>query len=41
VVAADPFVHLSLNEFADLERSTTEPFLDRLERLWNEGALAG
>lgn len=40
-VPVDPFAHLSLHAFADLERSPAEPFLDRLERLWNEGALAG
>lgn len=36
----DPFAGLSLDQFAELETSSDEPFLDRLERMWIEGVLA-
>jgi hypothetical protein len=32
-MGADPFAHLSLAEFAALEKGGDEPFFDRLERL--------
>lgn len=38
--SVDPFAALSAQEFVELERSTAEPFLDRLERLSSEGKLA-
>lgn len=37
--AKDPFEALSTAQFAALETSDEEPFLDRLERLWAEGAM--
>ena len=39
VVFGDPFADVPRGEFAALETSSEEPFLDRLERLWNDGAL--
>lgn len=36
-VGPDPFADLSLEQFDALERS--EPLLDRLDRLWEQGAL--
>lgn len=38
-VPVDPFAGLTTHEFAELERSEAEPFLDRLERLWVDGVL--
>jgi hypothetical protein len=35
----DPFKDLGLEEFAGVEMNETEPFLDRLDRLWSEGVL--
>lgn len=35
----DPFEQLSLKAFAELETSATEPFFDRLDRMWDEGQL--
>src|SRR5688572_25388511 len=38
-MGTDPFAHLSLPEFAALEKDGSEPFLDRLEHLWRERKL--
>jgi len=35
----DPFADVPRGEFADLETSSDETFLDRLERMWNDGML--
>jgi hypothetical protein len=35
----DPFEKLTLDEFAELELDPKERFLDRLNRLWDEGTL--
>jgi hypothetical protein len=35
----DPFGDLALEEFAALEVARDVPFLDRLDRLWEEGAI--
>lgn len=35
----DPFASLSLAQFGALEADASEPFLDRLERLWHENEL--
>lgn len=35
----DPFVALPDDEFIALETSRDEAFLDRLERMWNDGTL--
>jgi hypothetical protein len=32
----DPFRGLSLEQFAAVEADTNEPFMDKLDRLWNE-----
>jgi len=39
VPQTDPFGHLSLEEFAELELDKRESFQDRLNRLWDEGVL--
>ena len=39
VCLPDPFSDLSREEFIALELSTEELFFDRLERMWNDGAL--
>ena len=35
----DPFAGLDLEAFARLEMASDPPFLDRLDRLWDEGTL--
>jgi hypothetical protein len=35
----DPFADVLRGEFGALEMSNEDPFLDRLERLWNDGSL--
>lgn len=35
----DPFADVPRGEFGALEMSSNEPFLDRLERMWNNGTL--
>jgi hypothetical protein len=35
----DPFAALPDDEFVALETSRDEPFLDRLEGMWNDGTL--
>jgi hypothetical protein len=35
----DPFATLPDDEFIALETSREEAFLDRLERMWSDGAL--
>jgi len=39
VTQTDPFARLSLEQFAALEVDPRERFLDRLNRLWDEGKL--
>jgi hypothetical protein len=39
VAFPDPFAEVPRGEFAALETSGEEAFLDRLERLWSNGAL--
>jgi len=36
---ADPFAAVPRGEFGALETSREEPFLDRLERMWNDDSL--
>ena len=38
-VLADPFADLNLDQFAELEIDSKEPFSDRLNRMWKEGKL--
>jgi len=35
----DPFINMSLEEFAQLELSETDNFIDRLDLLWDEGKI--
>jgi hypothetical protein len=35
----DPFEHLTLEQFAELELDEAENFLDRLDRLWEAGEI--
>lgn len=39
VKQTDPFANLTLDDFAELELDSKERFLDRLNRLWEEGKL--
>jgi hypothetical protein len=38
-MGGDPFAHLSLAEFAALEKDGDKPFFDKLEHLWRERKL--
>jgi hypothetical protein len=38
-VPRDPFASYSLEQFAELETQSKEPFLDRLDRLWDAGKM--
>jgi hypothetical protein len=35
----DPFAHLTLEQFAELELDESENLLDRLDRLWEAGEI--
>ncbi|NJO18089.1 MAG: hypothetical protein HC877_20870 [Thioploca sp.] len=39
VFQVDPFDHLTLDQFAELELDPKEPLVNRLNRLWEEGRL--
>jgi len=39
VIFPDPFAAVPRGEFGALETSSEEAFLDRLERMWNDGTL--
>jgi hypothetical protein len=39
VAQVDPFANLTLQQFAELEVDPTEPFMERMNRLWEEGKL--
>ncbi len=35
----DPFKNLSLEDFARMEEDATEPFIEKLDRLWDKGTI--
>lgn len=37
VIQIDPFADFTIEQFAELELDSREPFLNRLNRLWEEG----
>ncbi len=39
IMQIDPFASHTLDQFAELEIDPKEPFLDRLNRIWEEGKL--